>query len=114
MQIGNSLDMSNEDRSPLAFANVQNEKNILCRVVSAVDQNDTLLAFQPIVKSAKPNSVFWFEGLVRIREASGQINTRVEIHAAGRRKRDRAYHRLPCTCPWLKASARSPEPISFD
>ena len=26
MQIGNPLDMSNEDRSPLAFANVQNEK----------------------------------------------------------------------------------------
>ena len=26
MQIGNPLDMSNEDRSPLAFANVPNEK----------------------------------------------------------------------------------------
>lgn len=52
MQIGNPLDISSEDTSPLAFANAQNEKNILRRVVRAVDQNDTLLAFQPIVKSA--------------------------------------------------------------
>lgn len=73
MQIGNPLDISSEDKSPLAFANAQNEKNILRRVVRAVDQNDTLLAFQPIVKSAEPNSVFCFEALVRIREASGQI-----------------------------------------
>ena len=73
MQIGNPLDISSEDTSPLAFANAQNEKNILRRVVRAVDQNDTLLAFQPIVKSAEPNSVFCFEALVRIREASDQI-----------------------------------------
>ena len=73
MQIGNPLDISSEDTSPLAFANAQNEKNILRRVVRAVDQNDTLLAFQPIVKSVEPNSIFCFEGLVRIREASGQI-----------------------------------------
>jgi sensor c-di-GMP phosphodiesterase-like protein len=80
MQISNPPGMSSEDGSPLAFANAQNEKSILRRVVRAVDQNDTLLAFQPIVKSAEPNSVFCFEALVRIREAS----------------------------------ARSPEPISFD
>jgi sensor c-di-GMP phosphodiesterase-like protein len=55
------------------YANTQNEKNILSKVVRAVDQNDTLLAFQPIVKSAEPNLVFCFEALVRIREASGQI-----------------------------------------
>ena len=73
MQIGNPLDISSEDKSPLAFANAQNEKNILRRVVRAVHQNDTLLAFQPIVKSVEPNSILCFEGLVRIREASGQI-----------------------------------------
>ena len=73
MQIGNPLNMSSEDKSLLAFANAQNEKNTLRRVVRAVDQNDTLLTFQPIVKSAEPNSVFCFEGLFRIRETSGQI-----------------------------------------
>ena len=73
MQIRTPLDMSSEDRSPLAFANAQNEKNILRRVVRAVNQNDTLLDFQPIVKSVEPNSVFCFEGLVRIRQASGHI-----------------------------------------
>ena len=57
----------------LRIGYMQNEKNILRRVVRAVNQNDTLLAFQPIVKSVEPNSVFCFEGLVRIREASGQI-----------------------------------------
>jgi hypothetical protein len=35
MQIGNPLDMSNEDRSPLAFANVQNEKKTFCAGWSA-------------------------------------------------------------------------------
>ena len=79
MQIGNPLDMSSEDRSPFAFANAQNEKKILRRVVRAVNQNDTLLAFQPIVKSVEPNSVFCFEGLVRIREASGQILSLIHI-----------------------------------
>ena len=73
MQIGNPLDISSEDTSPWAFANAQNEKNILRRVVRAVDQNDTLLAYQPIVKSVEPNSVFCFDGPIRIREASGQI-----------------------------------------
>ena len=28
MQIGNPLDISSEDKSPLAFANAQNEKNL--------------------------------------------------------------------------------------
>ena len=73
MQIGNPLDMSSEDRSPLAFANAQNEKNILRKVVRAVNQNDTVLAVQPIVKSVEPNSIFCFERLARIPEASGQI-----------------------------------------
>jgi hypothetical protein len=45
MQIGNPLDMSSEDRSPLAFANALNEKNILRRVIRAVNQNDPVLAF---------------------------------------------------------------------
>ena len=73
MQIGNPLYISSENTSPLAFANAQNEKNILRRVVRVVDQIDILLAFQPIIKSAEPNSVFCFEGLNRIRKVSGQI-----------------------------------------
>lgn len=73
MQIGNPLDISSEDTSPLAFANAQNEKNILRRVVRAVDQNDTLLAFQPIVKSAEPNSVSAFRGYFRSEKRQARL-----------------------------------------
>ena len=36
MQIGNPLDMSSEDKSPLAFANAQNEKKTSCAGWSAL------------------------------------------------------------------------------
>ena len=65
MQIGNPLDISSENKSSLAFANAQNEKNILRRVVRAVDQNDTLLACLPSSRSSKALSPIQFSSLKR-------------------------------------------------
>lgn len=61
------------DSNPLASAINQRDRTILDMVRSALDNEQAMLAFQPIVSSSHPDKVAFYEGLIRIRDATGRI-----------------------------------------
>lgn len=61
------------DSNPLASAINQRDRTILDMVRSALDNKQAMLAFQPVVSSSHPEKIAFYEGLIRIRDATGRI-----------------------------------------
>ncbi|MDV7270490.1 EAL domain-containing protein [Thioclava sp. A2] len=61
------------DTNPLDFAVAQRDKDILSMVRNAVDNRDVLMAYQPVVQTARQDRIAFHEGLLRVLDASGRI-----------------------------------------
>ena len=61
------------DSNPLAFAVNDRDRNVMAMVKTALDHEQAMLAFQPVVQAQSPDRVAFYEGLIRIRDATGRI-----------------------------------------
>lgn len=59
--------------SPLDFAIAQRDKETLSMVRSAIVRQDVMLAFQPVVQTARPDRPAFYEGLIRVLDETGRI-----------------------------------------
>jgi EAL domain-containing protein (putative c-di-GMP-specific phosphodiesterase class I) len=66
-------DLPQGAESPLAFAVNQRDRNTLDMVRDAVTHNQTLLAYQPIMRAEAQTKVAFYEGLMRVPDATGRI-----------------------------------------
>lgn len=58
---------------PLSIAVSERDRNTLQMVRDALDTNNALLAFQPVVQTLCPDRPAFYEGLIRIRDRTGRI-----------------------------------------
>lgn len=59
--------------SPLAFAVAERRRNTIEMVRNALDRQDVVLAFQPVVQGARPGAIAFYEGLIRILDETGRV-----------------------------------------
>lgn len=59
--------------SPLSAAVTQRDRDVIQLVADAVKRRDVLLAFQPVVTSARPEKPAFYEALIRIVDPTGRI-----------------------------------------
>ncbi len=59
--------------SPLDYAVTQRDRDTMTMVRRAVERRDVVLAFQPIVQSARTTRPAFYEGLIRILDETGRI-----------------------------------------
>lgn len=76
--------------SPLDFAVQERDRNLLAMVEDALRRKRAFLAFQPIMQSRRPDLPAFWEGLIRIQDATGRViparefMPAIEEHALGR------------------------------
>ncbi len=76
--------------SPLAAAVGARDRDILRMVEAAVAGRNAMLAYQPVVLAARPDRPAFYEGLIRILDATGRVIPArefigaVELHPVGR------------------------------
>ena len=73
MKIRNQIDVLAHEQSPLNHAVSQRDKTSVSMVDAALLHDEAMLAFQPIVTSSKPNTIVFYEGLIRIPDPTGRI-----------------------------------------
>lgn len=59
--------------SPLDLAVKLRDADVLTMVTRALNAGDVLLAYQPVVQSRNPDRVVFYEGLVRVLDATGRV-----------------------------------------
>ncbi len=59
--------------SPLDFAVAERDRATISMVRRAVETHSVVLAFQPVVQTARPDSIAFHEALIRIRDETGRI-----------------------------------------
>jgi EAL domain-containing protein (putative c-di-GMP-specific phosphodiesterase class I) len=59
--------------SPLDFAVAQRDRETMTMVRQAVARHDVVLAFQPVMQTARPDRPAFYEGLIRVLDESGRI-----------------------------------------
>lgn len=64
---------SRDDSSPLAVALALNDREAVNMVAAALRHKETMLAFQPVVQSQRPDRIAFFEGLIRVLDDTGRI-----------------------------------------
>ena len=62
-----------EDASPLDVAIFTRDRGIVAMVAAALRHRETLLAFQPVVQSQRPDRIAFYEGLIRVLADTGRI-----------------------------------------
>jgi len=65
--------------SPLEYAITQRAKSTLDMVKDAIHHNQTMLAFQPVVRSDSPQAVGFYEGLARVLDPTGRVIPAIEF-----------------------------------
>jgi EAL domain-containing protein (putative c-di-GMP-specific phosphodiesterase class I) len=60
-------------KNALEHALWSRDANMLNTVRRAIEHRQTLLAFQPVVQAAKPDSVAFYEGLIRVLDETGRV-----------------------------------------
>lgn len=66
-------DLPRGAESPLSFAVNQRDQDTLSMVKDAIKHNQTMLAYQPIMIANAQNSVAFYEGLIRVPDATGRV-----------------------------------------
>ncbi len=64
---------SSQGRSPLDYAVSRRDKDILQMIKDAVAYEQAMLAYQPVVHARAHSSVAFYEGLVRLQDATGRV-----------------------------------------
>ncbi len=59
--------------SPLDHAITQQSKSTMEMVKEAIQHNQTMLAFQPIMRSNAPTQIGYYEGLIRVLDPTGRV-----------------------------------------
>ena len=59
--------------NPLNYAVAQRDRHTMTMVRDAIAHKQTLLAFQPVVRSGAPNKVAFYEGLIRVLDETGRV-----------------------------------------
>jgi EAL domain-containing protein (putative c-di-GMP-specific phosphodiesterase class I) len=59
--------------SPFDYAMRQQDRDAMTMVRRAVERRDVVLAFQPIVQSARPDRPAFYEGLIRVLDETGRV-----------------------------------------
>ncbi len=62
-----------EEVSPLDYAVATRDRSALDMVVAALRHRNTMLAFQPVVQSQRPEKIAFYEGLIRVLDETGRI-----------------------------------------
>ena len=106
--------------TPLNAATSMRDGSVLTMVERALDANDVLLAYQPIMQARAPHGVAFYEGLVRVLDITGRVipatdfmaqaedrelGRRLDCHAL--RLGLRALHQHPTLRLSINMSARS-------
>jgi EAL domain-containing protein (putative c-di-GMP-specific phosphodiesterase class I) len=60
-------------QDPLSYAVSSRDKHVLDMVANAVVGRETMLAFQPVVRTDKPGQIAFYEGLIRVLDATGRV-----------------------------------------
>jgi EAL domain-containing protein (putative c-di-GMP-specific phosphodiesterase class I) len=68
-----NIDPTKPDASPLGMAISEGDRQTIAMVQSALQQNRLGLAYQPIVMTADPALIGFYEGLIRVLDPSGRI-----------------------------------------
>ncbi|MCD1626181.1 EAL domain-containing protein [Seohaeicola saemankumensis] len=66
-------DVPRSEVSPLNYAVNTRDRDTLAMVAAALRHRDTMLAFQPVVQSQRPDRVAFYEGLIRVLDETGRI-----------------------------------------
>ena len=59
--------------NPLAFAVAEKDRHVIELVRDAIARRDVVLAYQPVVQTARPDRPAFYEGLIRVRDETGRI-----------------------------------------
>jgi len=59
--------------SPLSFAVAERDRHTMDMVHEAIANHNVLLAFQPVVQTARPDRPAFYEGLVRVLDDTGRV-----------------------------------------
>ena len=59
--------------NPLSYAVTQRDRGIIGMVSDAVQHKQTLLAYQPVMRASDQTQVAFYEGLIRILDATGRV-----------------------------------------
>ncbi len=62
-----------EQKDPLSFAVASRDRSVLQMVEAALKRKQVLLAYQPVVQAQAPDKVAFYEGLLRVLDATGRI-----------------------------------------
>ena len=66
-------DIPEGGENPLNAAVVARDRSTVEMVAEAVKHDQTLLAFQPIVQASNPGMIAFFEGYIRVMDATGRV-----------------------------------------
>ncbi|MEX1234241.1 MAG: EAL domain-containing protein [Roseovarius sp.] len=72
-KIGKWADVPHGHHDPLSYAITARDKSIIEMVDDAVRHKQVMLAFQPVVPTGQADRVAFYEGLVRVLDATGRI-----------------------------------------
>ncbi|WP_187432168.1 Cyclic di-GMP phosphodiesterase PdeB [Roseobacter fucihabitans] len=59
--------------NPLAFTLSKRDQNVMQMVADAVRHKQVMLAYQPIMQAQNPTKVAFYEGLIRVLDATGRV-----------------------------------------
>ncbi len=59
--------------TPLTFAVAERDRHVLQMVRDAIASRNVLLAFQPVIQTARPNKTAFYEGLIRVLDGTGRV-----------------------------------------
>jgi len=66
-------DMPEGSDTPLNAAVVSRDRSTLDMVADAVQHGQTLMAYQPVMQARPPHQVAFYEGLIRVPDATGRV-----------------------------------------
>ncbi len=59
--------------TPLSFAVAERDRHTLQMVRDAIADRNVLLAYQPVIQTARPNKTAFYEGLIRVLDGTGRV-----------------------------------------
>lgn len=69
----NRADLPEGSDSPLAAAVTGRDRQMLQMVEAAIHHKTCLLAFQPVMQAQAPHAIAFYEGLIRVLDATGRV-----------------------------------------
>lgn len=66
-------DIEPGEGSPLDVAVIARDRDAVAMVAAALRHRETMLAFQPVVQSQRPDKIAFYEGLIRVLDDTGRI-----------------------------------------